>query len=252
MLWLLKVGLLAYAGFGALLYFGQRSMMYLPVGENPADDLSVEWVSADDARLKLWVVGESADHAVIYFGGNAEDVYFNAAPLRQRLPGASVYLVNYRGYGGSSGEPSEAALFADALRVFDHVAARHARVSVVGRSLGSGVATFLAAQREVHRLVLVTPPDSALAIAQRLYPVYPMRLMLKDRFESTRHAATVRAPVLVLVAADDTLIPPQHSRRLAESFTSTVVQYTEISDAGHNDIGSDPGYWESLAGFLVD
>lgn len=252
MLWLLKIGLLAYAGFGALLYFGQRSMMYLTVGENPADDTSVEWLDADGSRLKLWVLGDVGEHAVIYFGGNAEDVYFNAAPLRQRLPDATVYLVNYRGYGGSTGEPSESALFADALRVFDHVVARHARVSVVGRSLGSGVATFLAAQRKVHRLVLVTPPDSALAIAQRLYPVYPMRLMLKDRFESTRHAATVTAPVLVLVGAEDTLIPPQHSRRLAESFRSATVQYTEIADAGHNDIGSEPGYWDSITDFLAD
>lgn len=252
MLWLLQAGLLGYLGFGAVLYFGQRSMMYLPVAENTADDTPVEWLATDAAQIKLWVIGEPADEALIYFGGNAEDVYFNAEPLRRQLPGRTIYLVNYRGYGGSDGEPAEAALLADSLQIFDQLATRHRRISVIGRSLGSAVATYLASRRAVHRLVLVTPPDSALAIAQRLYPVYPMRLMLKDRYESIVHAPAVTAPVLVLVAAEDRMIPPAHSRRLAAAFASGAVSYTEIADAGHNEIAASPDYWRTIVEFLED
>ena len=214
MFWALKIAVLVYVGIGAVLYVAQRSFLYLPVSENPAEDTPVEWVEVDGAELKVWAVaGTQPELAVIYFGGNAEDVYYNAEDFRQHLPEATAYLVNYRGYGGSSGSPSEAALFADALALFDRLAARHERIAVVGRSLGSGIATYLASQRPVHRLVLVTPHDSVLALAQKHYPVYPVSLMLKDRYESVRYAADIDMPVLLLVAQNDTLIPPAHAQR---------------------------------------
>lgn len=250
MLWLLKIGALSYLGFGALLYVGQRGMMYFPVTERSSSSLMAERLPVDGAELKVWVVNPGQAQGALYFGGNAEDVAYNAADFAAFLPGHTVYLVNYRGYGGSSGKPTETALFADALAAFDHFRARHDSLDVIGRSLGSGVAVYLASQRRVERLALVTPHDSALAVARRLYPVYPVKWMLKDRYESVRYAADVSAPVQLLVAENDQIIPREHAERLAAAFTEAPVQHVVIEGAGHNDISGHPSYWASLREFL--
>lgn len=252
MLWLLKIGALSYLGFGALLYFGQRAMMYLPVGANPADDVAVETLVVDGAELRVWVVNPGQRRALVYFGGNAEDVYFNAADFAARLPDHTSYLVNYRGYGGSSGRPAEAALFDDAVAVFDVLRPRHDRLSAVGRSLGSGVAVYLASQRQVERLVLVTAHDSATAIARRLYPIYPVAWMLKDRYDSVRYAPGVAAPVLLLTAEHDNIVPQAHSVQLASAFEAATVEHQVIAGAGHNDIAGYMHYWSAIADFLSD
>ncbi len=250
LLWAIKIGLLVYIGFGVLLYVMQRSMMYMPVGENLAENVPVERLAIDEGSLKLWVLAPEHEHAVIYFGGNAEDVYWNAPDFRTSLPQHAVYLVNYRGYGGSSGSPSEAAFFADALQIFDTLRERHKKISVIGRSLGSGVATYLASQRPVEHLVLVTPHDSALAVARRLYPVYPVGLMLKDRYESARYAAEVRAPTLLLIAEHDRMIAREHSVNLWQAFADGQAEQIVIDGAGHNDISGRARYWDEIAGFL--
>ena len=250
MLWLLKIGVLSYLGFGALLYFGQRGMMYFPVPETSAAGLEAETVAVDGADLKVWVLNPGQPHALLYFGGNAENVAYNRDDFAATLPGHTVYLVNYRGYGGSSGAPTEQALFADALALFDAFAPRHETLDVVGRSLGSGVAVHLASQREVGRLALVSAHDSALAVAQRLYPVYPVNWLLKDRYESVRFAAAVSAPVLLLVAENDRIVPIAHTERLAAAFTQAPVEQVIVRGADHNDISGYRGYWEALRRFL--
>jgi hypothetical protein len=250
MLWLLKIGALSYLGFGVLLYFGQRGMMYFPVPETSASGLDAETVPADGADLKVWVLNPGQSHALLYFGGNAENVAYNRDDFAAFLPGHTVYLVNYRGYGGSGGEPTEQALFADALVLYDAFAPRHESLDVVGRSLGSGVAVHLASQRDIGRVALVSAHDSALAVAQRLYPVYPVRWLLKDRYESVRYAAKVSAPVLLLAAENDRIIPIVHTERLAEAFTQAPVEQVVVRGADHNDISGYRDYWEALRQFL--
>lgn len=247
---ILKVAMVLYVGFGVVLYFAQNALIYYPTPEVDGSDTHAERIAVDGAQIKVWVVGSPSAEALIYFGGNAEDVHRNAADVRSTLPGHTVYLVNYRGYGGSSGEPGEQALFADALAVFDHVAARHERVAVMGRSLGSGVATYLASERTVERLILVTPYDSVLAIAQRAYPFFPVGLMLRDRFDSVAYAAQVTSPVLALTAANDDMIPAANSQRLVAAFRPGQVEQVVVERAGHHDISAWPRYWEAIATFL--
>lgn len=250
MLWLLKISALVYIGFGAFLYLAQRGFMYFPIPENHSEDHAVEYLDVDGGRLKIWVVNPGRAQAAIYFGGNGEDVYFNADDFELVSPERTVYLVNYRGYGGSTGEPSEAALFSDALAMFDHAAQRHARLAVVGRSLGSSVATYLASKRPVERLLLITPADSALAIAKQMYPVYPVGWLLKDRYESVRYAPNITAPVLVITAERDRIIPSRHSERLVDAFSHASVDTKVIADAGHNGLSARPGYWQAIGDFL--
>jgi pimeloyl-ACP methyl ester carboxylesterase len=249
---LLKASVIVYLGFGLYLYLAQRSFMYFPTAERPGAGARVEYVQNQGEKIKLWVLGPESDRAVIYFGGNAEDVYANAGDFRDTLPQWTVYLVNYRGYGGSSGSPTEAGLFADALSIFDALCERHTKIAVIGRSLGSGVATYLASRREVDRLVLATPHDSALAVAQAMYPVYPVSLLLKDRYDSVAYAPGVKAPTMLVIAEHDRIIPRRHSARLAEAFAPGVAEQVVIREAGHNGLSGHQQYWDEFERFLGD
>jgi len=200
--------------------------------------------------LKVWRLG-AGERALLYFGGNAEDVAGNIAPFAAEFPDTAIYLVNYRGYGGSTGSPSEAALLADAEAVFDRVRAQHARVAVVGRSLGSGVAVHVAAVRDVSKLALITPYDSVLRIAQRQLPFVPVSLLLRDTFDSVSKAPRVRAPVLALLAEVDTSIPRDSSERLVAAFSPGQVEVRVIPATDHNSIADAPEYGPALASFLL-
>ena len=163
----------------------------------------------------------------------------------------SLYLVNYRGYGGSSGRPSEMALLADALAVFDHVRTQHPDIAVMGRSLGSGVAVQLAAARPVSRLVLVTPFDSLVNVAKEYFRWLPVGLLMRDRYESASRAHTVQAPVLIVIAGEDEIIPGRRSEALAEAFAPGQVQVVVVPGVGHNTLDLLPQYLESVQAFLA-
>jgi pimeloyl-ACP methyl ester carboxylesterase len=207
-------------------------------------------VSSGDERLRVWRINPGRAAALIYLGGNAEAVSGNAGTFLRLFPERTSYLVNYRGYGGSTGEPSEGGLYEDALAVFDYVRAAHSHVAVVGRSLGSGVATYLAANRPVDRLVLVTPYDSVERVAQAHYPMYPMSVLLKDKFDSMSRADAIRVPTLVLTAERDRLITPEHSRRLAAAIEPRWVESVVVEGANHFDIDRRSTYRAALAAFL--
>ena len=185
--------------------------------------------------------GSSAD-AVLYFGGNAEDVSWSLEDLEAAFPDSDLYLMHYRGYGGSSGRPTEAALFADSLALFDLARTDHRNVVAVGRSLGSGVAAYLASKRPVSRLVLVTPFDSVLEVAARSFWFVPVRWLLRDKFESTAYAPAITAPTTIIVAEHDVEIPRRHTEALLRHFRPGVATMNVIAGAGHNTISSSPDY----------
>ena len=250
-MWLIKFAVLAYVGVAVYLYLAQRSLMYFPASEVASGDVGYEYLESDGLRLKLWTVGDPrASRALIYFGGNAENVYFNAEYFRRLFAHHRVYLVNYRGYGGSEGQPTEQGLFADALRIFDLVRGRHETVDIIGRSLGSAVAVYLASQRSTDRLVLATPPDSAVALARAMYPLFPVEWLLKDRYESVRYAADVTVPTKVLIAEHDRVVPPRHSLALVDAFVAAPVEHVTIAGAGHNGLGGVQQYWHEMQEFL--
>jgi pimeloyl-ACP methyl ester carboxylesterase len=175
----------------------------------------------------------------------------NVADFAAAFPDRAVYLVNYRGYGGSTGRPSEAALLSDAVATYDWVAARHDRIAVVGRSLGSGVAVALAAQRPVDRLVLVTPFDSIANVAADHFPFFPVRWLLRDRYDSLQRIGEVRAPVLVLIAEHDEVVRRARSDALIAAIPADIRHTVLIRGATHNDISSFPAYWQTLQNFLA-
>jgi len=231
-------------------YLGQRSMIYHPTPyQQPEEGESISLITAG-AVLNLWVLRRPGSGALIYFGGNAEAVSLSLHDFAHATPHRTLVFVNYRGYGGSSGRPSEAALIADALAIFDAFQPDYPDIAVIGRSLGSGVAVQLAAQRPVSRLALITPFDSLVRVGQGALPWLPVSLLAKDRFESFRFAPRVDCPVLVLIAANDEVIPPARARALAVAFPQARATTLQVAGAGHNDIQLWPQYYPQLAGFL--
>jgi pimeloyl-ACP methyl ester carboxylesterase len=247
---LIAIGLFVYAAICAALYMAQRSMLYFPTAESRSDRAEVLTIESDGAILKVWHVPNPGDGGLLYFGGNGEDVARNIVQLTAALPRTALYLANYRGYGGSTGAPSEKAILADAEILFDRVRVQHANVTVMGRSLGTGVAVHLAAVKDVSKLVLVTPYDSVLHIAQQRLPFVPVSWFLEDTFDSLAKAPRVHAPMLVLLAGLDTSIPRANSERLVSAFGSGQASVRTFASADHDSISASPEYWRAVAEFV--
>jgi len=150
--------------------------------------------------------------------------------------------------GGSSGRPSETALVADTLALYDKLAPQHKEISVVGRSLGSGVAVQLAAARPVTRLVLVTPYDSLQEVAAQQFPYFPVRWLLLDKFESWKYVPQISAPTLVIAAEYDEVIPRASTEALFARFPPGAATSKIIAGAGHNTISESAEYASLLKG----
>jgi pimeloyl-ACP methyl ester carboxylesterase len=201
----------------------------------------------DGTKLHAWHV--RGEPLVLYFGGNAEEVSWMLAEGPRRVPGAGWLLVDYRGYGASAGAPSEKALSADGLLWYDHVSRLSQRIFVFGRSLGTGVAVHVAAARPVAGVVAIAPYDNLPAVGQHHYPVLPVSLLLRHRFDSAALAPQVKAPLLCLVAERDEVIPRPRSRALYEAWGGEK-RWVELQGAGHNSTDSAPAFWDHIRDFV--
>jgi pimeloyl-ACP methyl ester carboxylesterase len=209
----------------------------------------------DGARLRGWIVPGTVGSppAVLYFGGNAEEVSWTLAD--QRWPrGWAIVAVNYRGYGTSEGKPGERELSADALTIYDALAAREdidpRRIVVFGRSLGSALATHVAAERPVAAAILVSPFDSLVAVGRGHYPWLPVSLLLRHRFEVVDAARRTRAPLLAIVADSDSIIQRERSRVLYGAWAGAKT-WQLVAGADHNSLGAFEAYWEGVERFLA-
>jgi pimeloyl-ACP methyl ester carboxylesterase len=238
-----------FAGLCLLMFLTQRSQIFFPVRESTAPGATSMPFEVAGARIKVWAISRPGRTALVYFGGNAEDVGASIGRFADRLPEHSLYFVNYRGYGGSTGEPTERALAGDAIALYDHLRTRHEEIHVLGRSLGSGVAAQLASEREVGRLVLVTPFDSLVNVARAHYPWLPVGLLMRDRFDSASRAASITSEVLLVVASDDEIVPRARSDALVGAFRSSP-RVVVLEGARHNGIDLDPRYLDEVASFL--
>lgn len=240
--------LLVYGVLCVILYFKQRSLLYFPQPRRFGSDAAIMKLAVDGAQLEVSTRVLERPDAVVYFGGNGEDVSGSLPDLAEAFPQHALYALHYRGYGGSTGAPSEAALFADALALFDKVHARHPNVTVIGRSLGSGVAVHLASVRPAARLVLVTPYDSITGVASAQFPYFPVRWLLQDRYESFQYAPKVTAPTTIIAAERDEVIPRSSTQLLLTRFKPGIAREVVIAQRGHNTLQEDRRYITALAG----
>lgn len=238
----LAVLLLAYLAVCGALFAYQRSLIYFPQPKSwggPATTLNLK---VKDANLVVTTRYAAGPKAIIYFGGNAEDVSANLPSFSETFPTHALYFLHYRGYGGSTGSPTEAALQSDALALFDHVGKAYSNVVVVGRSLGSGVAVQVASQRPVSRLILVTPYNSIQELAAQRFPYFPIRWLLTDKFESWKYAAKVTAPTLLIAAEHDEVIPAASTEELRTHFKAGTAVLKMLPGTSHNSISQHPQY----------
>ncbi|HEU4603625.1 MAG TPA: alpha/beta hydrolase [Steroidobacteraceae bacterium] len=211
-------------------------------------------IYSDGESLEGWWIERPAaknEILLIYFGGNAEDVLMTAGT--DALDASRIFLVNYRGYGRSTGEPSQRVLYRDALRIYDYaVRERHIEprnIVLMGRSLGAAVATMLSASRPVAGVVLVTPFDSMVSVASQHYSYLPVRWLLRHPFPSDEWAQKDSAPVLILAAERDGIIPPAHAKRLFDVWRGPK-QFRLVNGVGHNDVQTAPEYYDSINAFM--
>lgn len=237
---------IVYVGLCVALFFLQRSMIYYPQPRPHGETSATLPLSVEGADLVISVRAHEGPNAIVYFGGNGENVSYNLPSFSDAFPDHALYLMNYRGYGGSSGSPSEAAISQDALALFDYVQARHPNVIVMGRSLGSGVAIRLATQRPATRLVLITPYASIAELGASQFPMLPVKWLIRDRYESWRYAPLIDVPTLLVVAEHDEIIPRASTDALYAAFRPGIATQRVIPDTGHNTISATPMYVETL------
>jgi pimeloyl-ACP methyl ester carboxylesterase len=247
-------------GLPLLMYLAQDSLIFHPqrlaetqrlaVAKRPFVE-SIFMDAADGTRLHAWHArGESrGERLIMYFGGNAEEVSWMLDEAARRTPGTGWLLVDYRGYGASGGSPSEKALVEDALRWYDRMSSQYEKIYTFGRSLGSGVAVQLAAERPIAGVILVAPFDSLVELGKRYYPFLPVSWMLRHRFDSVALAPKIAAPLLCIVATADEIIPAEHSKRLYDAWGGEK-RWVALEGAGHNSTDNAANYWTSIAAFL--
>lgn len=235
-----------YAGACVALFAFQQSLIYYPQPRSNQEGSVLMNLSVGTETVHVSARPHAGPDALIYLGGNAEDVSRDVPDFATAFPDKAIYMLHYPGYGGSTGSPSEQAILADALALFDQVHTEYPKVIVIGRSLGTGVAVRIASLRPVVRLVLVTPYDSLGDVAASQYPYLPVRWLMRDKFESWRYAPQVSVPTTIIVAADDEVIPRSSSDRLRTRFRAGIASYVVVPDSGHNTIQDSPGYWTLL------
>ncbi|MDA1326852.1 MAG: alpha/beta hydrolase [Proteobacteria bacterium] len=247
--------LLKLLGFGAglyllillVLYFMQRSMIYLP---NPTRPEPAAWHVADMSAVSLktedelsllawWKPPADGRPAIVFFHGNGGHIGHRGSKVRGFLDrGYGVLLVAWRGYGGNEGAPTEAGLYADgraALRFLEQQGIGTKEIVLYGESLGSGVAVELASRGAGQALVLEAPFTSLAAAAADRFPLFPVRWLIRDRFDSQSKIGKVTAPLLIIHGEADVVLPVSLGRALLEK-ANEPKQGVFIPRAGHNNL----------------
>lgn len=188
----------------------------------------------------------------VYFAGRGEDVRATAQMLHWLPEGFGFAALNYRGVADSQGRPSEIASVEDASQLANHLrrAFPHARLHVVGRSLGTGVAIQLVARQDFESLQLVTPYDSMLEVAKKRFPLVPLSLLLRHQFNSLEHCKEVAAKTQVLLAEHDDVVLPERSQKLIAAWPTPVSVQTVPASNHHSIMGLEET-WLYLVDFAL-
>ncbi len=257
-LWLIA----AYVVFCAAAYFGNRLFMYFPDANRvlPREVglvgvKEIELPTPDGETLVGWYAkANPGQPTILYFHGNAGNAAGRAEKIeRMRTGGTGVFFLNNRGYGGSSGQPTEKHNVADAIMVYDTLRAQGVpgnQIVLYGESLGTGQATQLGASREVKAVVLEAPLTSTVDVGKRTWFFLPLNLLMTDQYRNARHVTNIHVPVLVLHGEQDAVIPVQMGKRVFAA-ANEPKRLEVFPDGGHSDL-FDHGAWEKVRAFLSE
>ncbi len=221
----------------SFIYFPERSYAATPADFGlRSEDLSIE--SRGGVVLKGWWIAGGGRRALLYFHGNGGNISHRLDRVRMLVAalGLDVALVDYRGYGASTGRPDEEGLYADGEAIYASAVARGFRADQIvlfGESLGSAVAIETALRHPCAAVILETPFLSIAAMARAVYPFLPA-FLLRTRFDNEAKITRLRAPKLIAEAERDGVVPPGHARRLFE-LAAPPKRFFLIRGATHND-----------------
>ena len=255
---ILLFALIFFVVITLFMYFFQRHMMYFPAHDKP--DITpiavkgwqeVELVTNDGLRIYSWYAPPQPQNPVIlYFHGNAGHIAYRLPLVRQFTEsGFGVLLLEYRGYGGNEGEPSEKGLYQDghAAMAFLHQQQISANdILFYGESLGSGVAVHLAQKYPVCAVVLQSPFTSMADLARYHYPWAILKPW--DRYNSLEKIQSIKTPLLILHGKQDQIVPITQARRLYEK-AKEPKQFAEFEEGAHNNLWQMKGYVERVLRF---
>jgi uncharacterized protein len=245
--WVIGLVVIGYLGAAAALFIYQRSILFpIPTtartppraaGFPQAEEHIL--ATADGEKVVVWHVAPQGGHRlVLYFPGNGDTLAGTVGRLKEiTRDGTGLIALSYRGYAGSSGEPSEQGLLQDMEAVYAFAAQRYEPAQMVawGFSLGSGVAVALAASHPVDALILEAPYSSIADVAAAAYPLLPVRYLAKDPFRSDARIARVKAPLLVMHGARDETIPIAFGERLF-ALAGEPKRFVRFADGHHDDL----------------
>lgn len=252
MFWIALPLTMVYLGLCGFMYVRQRDLVYFPHETRVEAGQTNFALVNGDVTLRGWVVNPGRKRALVYFGGNSEPIHLNRGSFARWFPAHTVYLVSYRGFGASEGQPDEESLASDALALFDYVRLQHPRIGidVIGYSLGSGVAAHVAARRPVRRLALITPYDTLADVGQAHYRWLPIRLLARDRYDSVSNLSRRTGRTLVVRAGKDKVIPANCTQRLIDALPRRP-QVLELPNAEHGNVAMAPGFSRTLKTFFA-
>ncbi|MGK9169136.1 alpha/beta hydrolase [Inquilinus limosus] len=241
----------AIYGLAVLLLYGLQGRLVFPVDLLRIEPAEVglgemEVVTArtrDGLDLVSWYRAprDPGKPTLLLFHGNGESLSHRAHVARDLLDaGYGVYQVEYRGYGGNPGRPSERGLYEDGRAALDFLQGRATAVVVHGYSLGTGVAVQMAVEGRVEALILEAPYTSIAAIAARRFPFLPVRRLVRNRFENLRKIGTVAVPIVIYAGQDDLVIPCEHARMLFDT-ARDPKRILVVDGAGHVDAWAGGG-----------
>jgi hypothetical protein len=258
--WIILAVLVGYGGLLGVMYVFQRALMYIPdptrtsparAGLPQAEEVVL--TASDGEKLVAWYIAPRGDKPVVlYFQGNGGALNLRVHRFSWIVAeGYGLLALSYRGYGGSTGQPSEEGLLRDARAAYDFAVARTPakRIVLFGESLGTGVAIALASERETGGLILDAPYTSAADVGAAAYPFAPVRWMIKDAFRSDKRIVQVSAPVLVLHGERDRVVPIRFGEQVF-ALAHEPKRMVRFPDGNHVDL-DDHGAADVVKVFLA-
>lgn len=253
--------LIIYCLLLLLLFIFQRNLIYFPTrfeefyrdNSGPFERISI--TSSDGITINSWIAkGEPDKKTFVFFHGNAGNAE-HRIPMMNVLTdaGHTVVLAEYRGYANNPGNPTERTLISDAETLMDYLIRQGTQeqgIILMGRSLGTGIATRLATKYDIATLILIAPYTSLVDIAADTYPYFPVRLLMKDKFDNKAIIKNVKSPIFMFHGEMDTIIPLKFGKTLFES-APEPKKFITTPQADHNNLDMN-AINKNILEFIID
>lgn len=249
----------AYAFICLYIYLFQENQILFP----PSSSFIAERIPAEN-KIQLEINGitihgiysseiNAKKPIIIYFGGNAEDVFYNFPDFMTDL-NAQFFAFNYRGYAGNEGKPTIKTILQDSEIIIEKIIQKFSinkdQIILVGRSLGAAIAVQQLTKHNVAGVVLISPFDSLVNIGKRYFPWLPVSLLVKHPLDSLSIGKKSKTPLIILAGEQDQIIPISYSKNLYNAWASPQKLFVTIKDTGHNTIHGGRNYFSSINQFI--